>query len=106
MIDGSSLALPPTWSQAGEEIFCLGCSRARAEDAAIESASEDCSRKDLVRIRRQGLIEFELERCPEAPNQTIARTCHTSTAAVAAVRDAAAEPAGKVAELSNSFENA
>jgi hypothetical protein len=40
----------------------------------------------MVRIRRTALIEFEIRRSPEAPNRTIARACHTSPAAVAAIR--------------------
>jgi hypothetical protein len=58
----------------------------------MESAPADCSREDLVRIRRVGLIEFEISRCPEAPNRTIAQACRTSTAAVAAIREASIEP--------------
>ncbi|HZO05423.1 MAG TPA: hypothetical protein VFB52_03485 [Solirubrobacterales bacterium] len=87
-IDGKRIPLPPSWTQAGERSFCLSCSRALAGEAAQDSAPADSSREDLVRIRRRGLIEFEIRRAPEAPNRTIAQACRTSTGAVAAVRDA------------------
>ncbi len=40
-----------------------------------------------MRIRRNALIHFEIRRAPEAPNRTIARACHTSPGAVAAIRN-------------------
>jgi hypothetical protein len=58
-----------------------------AGDAALDLAPGDSSREDLVRIRRRALIEFEIRRLPEAPNRTIAQACHTSTGAVATVRE-------------------
>jgi hypothetical protein len=91
-IDGKRVALPATWSQSGEQIFCLICSRASAEDAATESAPAGGSREDLVRIRRKALIEFEIRRCPDAPNRRIAQACRTSLGAVAAIREASSEP--------------
>ncbi len=90
-IDGKRVALPATWTRSEERIFCLSCSRALAGDAAMESAPADCSREDLIRIRRRGLIEFEIDRSPDAPNRTIAQACRTSTGAVAAIREAAVE---------------
>jgi hypothetical protein len=88
MIDGKRSALPLTWSGSGEKTFCLSCSRALAGEVAQDSAPAGTSRDELVRIRRTGLIEFETQRDPEAPNRTIARACRTSTGAVAAVRGA------------------
>jgi hypothetical protein len=58
----------------------------------MESAPEDCSREDLVRIRRTALIEFEISRSPDAPNRTIAQACRTSPKTVAAIREASIEP--------------
>jgi len=95
-IDREPTALPDSWTRSGEEIFCLTCSRARAGEAAIESATEDRSREDLVRIRRSALIEFEIRRAPEAPNGTIARACRTSSSAVAIVRDTMIEGAASL----------
>jgi hypothetical protein len=91
-IDGKRVSLPGTWTGSGERIFCLSCSRTLAEDAATEAAPADSSREDLVRIRRRGLIEFEISRCPEASNRMIAQACRTSVGAVAAIREEPVEP--------------
>lgn len=58
----------------------------------MDSAPDSTSREDRVRLRRRALIEFEIARAPEAPNRTIALACHTSSAAVAAVRDGLERP--------------
>jgi uncharacterized Zn finger protein (UPF0148 family) len=85
-MDGEASLLPSSWSRADGEILCLTCSRAVAGEAAMESAPAESSREERVRIRRTALIEFEIDRAPEAPNRTIALACRTSSAAVAAVR--------------------
>ncbi len=85
-IDGEPTLLPATWSRADDQILCLTCSRAQAGETAMDSAPATTSREDRVRLRRTALIEFEIERAPEAPNRTIALACRTSSAAVAAVR--------------------
>jgi hypothetical protein len=86
-IDGEPTLLPASWSRAADQVLCLTCSRAQAGEAAMDSAPATTSREDRVRLRRTALIEFEIERAPEAPNRTIALACRTSSAAVAAVRD-------------------
>jgi hypothetical protein len=85
--DGEPAPLPASWSRSIGQTFCLTCSRARAGEAAMDSAPLACSREDRVRLRRTALIEFEIGRVPEAPNRKIALACRTSSAAVAAVRD-------------------
>jgi hypothetical protein len=91
-IDGEPTLLPTSWSLTDEQALCLTCSRAQAGEIAMEAAPE-ASREDRVRIRRTALIEFEIDRAPEAPNRTIALACRTSPAAVAAVRtDLSAQP--------------
>lgn len=85
-IDGEAAQLPESWSRSGGETYCLSCSRARAGEAAMESAPAATSREGRVRLRRAALIEFEIDRAPEAPNRTIALACRTSTGAVATVR--------------------
>jgi len=85
-IDGEPTLLPVSWSRAEDQVLCLTCSRAQAGEAAMDSAPATTSREDRVRLRRTALIEFEIERAPEAPNRTIALACRTSSAAVAAVR--------------------
>lgn len=59
----------------------------------MDSAPASSTREERVRVRRRALIEFEIGRAPEAPNRTIALACHTSSAAVAAVRDGLDQPA-------------
>lgn len=86
-IDGTPTLLPASWSRSDDQAFCLACSRARAGEAAMESAPPASSREELVRLRRTALIEFEIGRVPEAPNRTIAQACRTSGPAVAAVRN-------------------
>jgi hypothetical protein len=85
-IDGGASSLPSTWSHIDGEALCLTCSRAQAGETAMDSAPAETSREDRVKLRRTALIEFEIERAPEAPNRTIALACRTSSAAVAAVR--------------------
>jgi len=86
-MDGEPTMLPPSWSQADGENFCLTCSRTRAGEAAMELAPDASSRQERVRFRRTALIEFEIDRTPEASNRVVALACRTSGAAVAVVRD-------------------
>jgi hypothetical protein len=92
-IDGGQTQLPATWSQADGQVLCLTCSRAQAGEAAMETVPAATSREDRVKLRRTALIEFEIDRAPEAPNRTIALACRTSAAAVAAVRNELEHPA-------------
>jgi hypothetical protein len=92
-IDGEPALLPASWSLSEGQIFCLSCRRARAGETAMDSAPTASSREELIRLRRTALIEFEIGRMPEAPNRTIALACHTSSAAVAAVRTELERPA-------------
>jgi hypothetical protein len=85
-MDGGTTLVPTSWSQVDGQALCLTCSRAQAGEAAMDSAPAASSREDRVRLRRTALIEFEIERTPEAPNRTIANACRTSSGAVAAVR--------------------
>lgn len=87
-IDGEPSTRPPTWTESEEGIFCLGCSRAMAGEVAVDTAPVGSTPDERSRIRRRALIEFEIERSPDAPNRNIARACRTSTATVAAVRAA------------------
>jgi len=92
-LDGEPTLLPTTWSEADGRVLCLTCSRAQAGEAAMDLAPAATSREDRVRLRRTALIEFEIDRAPEAPNRTIALACRTSAAAVAAVRTELEHPA-------------
>lgn len=86
-IDGEPTLLPATWSRSDGEVLCLVCSRAQAGEAAMDSAPAASSREDRVKLRRTALIEFEIDRAPEAANRTVALACRTSIAAVASVRN-------------------
>ncbi|HXQ89174.1 MAG TPA: hypothetical protein VN733_05995 [Solirubrobacterales bacterium] len=86
-IDGEPSTLPPSWSEADGEAFCLTCSRTRAGEAAMDLAPAALPREDRVRLRRTALIEFEIGRAPEASNRVVALACRTSGATVAIVRD-------------------
>jgi hypothetical protein len=86
-MDGVPTELPASWSRSEDQVLCLTCSRAQAGETAMDAVPDSVPREDRVKLRRTALIEFEIERAPEAPNATIARACRTSSAAVAAVRD-------------------
>jgi hypothetical protein len=84
--DGHPTAVPETWSESEDGSFCLTCSRAIAGEAALDSAPADSTHADKARLRRTGVIEFELHRTPEATDRRIAEACRTSRTAVVAVR--------------------
>jgi hypothetical protein len=98
-MDGEPSVLPPSWSQVDGENFCLTCSRTRAGEAAMEHAPDESSREERVRLRRTALIEFEIDRVPEASNRTVALACRTSGAAVATVRTEMEQSATAGADL-------
>ncbi len=98
-IDGEPTLLPATWSRSSDLVLCLACSRAQAGDAAMDSAPAASSREERVRLRRTALIEFEIDRAPEAANRTVANACRTSIAAVAAVRKKLDRPATAAPKL-------
>jgi hypothetical protein len=87
-LDGSASYLPETWTRSGPSTFCLTCSRALAGEAALDSAPDASSREDRVRLRREAVIRFEIDRAPLAPNRTIAQACRTSAGTVASIREA------------------
>jgi hypothetical protein len=85
-IDGRPVPLPGSWERCAEGDFCLSCRRQRAADAAQDAAPTGCSVQDRAKVRRAGLIEFEVRRTPKLADNTIARACGTSASAVAAAR--------------------
>lgn len=85
-IDGERVSLPESWEACEEGSFCLACRRERAGDAAQAAAPSDCNSEVRAKARRAGVIEFEVRRTPELTDNTIARACRTTTAAVAAAR--------------------
>jgi|SRR4051794_3409537 hypothetical protein len=80
---GKATPMPDTWEKIPEGSFCLRCRRERAADEAAAGGSD---REDRAKLRRASLIEFELRRAPERPNNIIARSCRSSPIAIAKVR--------------------
>jgi hypothetical protein len=85
-IDGRPTPLPDAWASSAEGAFCLACRRQLAAEAAIERAPEETSRDTRAKLRRAGLIEFEVQRSPERTDGSIAKACRSSASAVAAAR--------------------
>jgi hypothetical protein len=85
-IDGEQAPLPPSWAISEDGRFCLACRRERAAEAALEAAPSDCDRDTRVKLRRAGLIEFEVRRAPNRTDGVIAKACRSSASAVAAAR--------------------
>jgi hypothetical protein len=85
-IDGKAAPLPDTWVSSAEEVFCLTCRRQRAVEAAVEAGPNNSDRDARAKLRRAGLIEFEVLRTPERTDGSIAKSCRSSAAAVAAAR--------------------
>jgi len=87
-IDGGPAPLPESWTTAADGHFCLTCRRERAADAALDAAPADCSSDARMKVRRSGLLEFEVRRSPDRADNAIAKACHTSASAVATARQA------------------
>ncbi len=85
-IDGGAATLPESWTTGADGRFCLTCRRDRAGEAALEEAPVDSSNATRVKVRRSGLLEFEVRRAPDRADNEIAKACHTSASAVAAAR--------------------
>jgi hypothetical protein len=94
-IDGDRLPLPENWTNGAEGRFCLACRRERAADAAQEEAPSDCDRNTRAKLRRAGLIEFEVLRAPDRADNVIAKACHSSSSVVAAARRRLGPRAGR-----------
>jgi hypothetical protein len=86
-LDGASVPLPATWTTATDGNFCLTCRRERAGEAALDAAPADSTNDTRMKVRRAGLLEFEVRRAPDRADNAIAKACHTSASAVARARD-------------------
>jgi hypothetical protein len=87
-IGGERAPMPESWATGTDGSFCLTCRRERAGEAALETAPADCSHDARAKVRRSGLLEFEVRRAPDRADNAIAKACHTSASAVAAARQA------------------
>jgi hypothetical protein len=85
-IDGDSSPLPESWVSSVDGQFCLACRRERAAEAAQEAAPSDCDNNTRAKLRRAGMIEFEVLRAPDHADNVIAKACHSSPSVVAAAR--------------------
>jgi hypothetical protein len=85
-IDGDPAPFPESWEHADDGDLCLGCRRDRAAEAALESAPSGSSRDTRAKLRRAGLIEFEVRRAPDRTDGSIAKACRATAPAVAAAR--------------------
>jgi hypothetical protein len=85
-IDGAPIPLPDCWASSPEGDFCLACRRRRAAEAALDAAPGDSDRDTRAKLRRAGLIEFEVRRTPDRTDGSIAKACRSSTSVVAAAR--------------------
>jgi hypothetical protein len=85
-MNGERVPLPDSWTTASDGLFCLTCRRERAAEAALDAAPEDCSSEARTKLRRSGLLEFEVRRAPDRADNAIAKACHTSASAVATAR--------------------
>jgi hypothetical protein len=85
-MDGGPAPLPDCWISSAEGSFCLACRRQRAAEAALDAAPSDSGSDVRAKLRRAGLIEFEVRRTPERSDGSIAKACRTSASAVAAAR--------------------
>jgi hypothetical protein len=94
-IDGDRSPLPQSWASSADGRFCLACRRERAAEAAQEAAPNDCDSNTRAKLRRAGMIEFEVLRVPEHADSVIAKACHSSASVVAAARERLGSPAGR-----------
>jgi hypothetical protein len=78
---------PAHWSKENGLLHCLGCRRDLAAEAALEDTPEDMPLAERVQLKRQGRLDFEIKRDPEAQNGQIAKACGTSAASVAKARE-------------------
>jgi hypothetical protein len=87
-MDGGEVPMPESWASGDDGRFCLTCRRERAAEAALDAAPADCSSDARAKLRRSGLVEFEVRRAPDRADNAIAKACHTSASAVVTARQA------------------
>jgi hypothetical protein len=85
MADAERPELPGTWIKEGDELYCLGCRRERAGEAALIGL-EGGSAERRKQVETRARVEFEMKRRPEREDNRIAKACHTSIKAVRQAR--------------------
>jgi hypothetical protein len=78
-------ALPGTWIREGDELYCLGCRRERAGEAALVGLDEESAERRR-QAESRARIDFEMKRRPEVEDSRIAKVCHTNVKSVQQAR--------------------
>ena len=78
--------LPGTWIKDGDHLYCLGCRREMAGEAAVAGLDLEATAERRRQAAARGRIDFEMKRRPERQDNRIANACHTSLKAVQASR--------------------
>jgi hypothetical protein len=78
-------ALPATWIEEDGDLYCLGCRREMAGEAALVGLDDEpaASRK---KAESRARIDFEMTRRPETEDSRIAKVCHTNIKSVKQAR--------------------
>jgi hypothetical protein len=74
-------AIPATWIEQDGELYCLGCRREMAGEAALVGL-DDVSAERRKQVESRARIDFEMQRRPERHDTRIAQACRTSVKAV------------------------
>ena len=75
-------ALPATWIEEDDDLYCLVCRRERAGEAALAGLDKGTSAANRHQVEARARIDFEMKRRPELQDSRIAKACHTSIKAV------------------------
>jgi hypothetical protein len=84
--DVEDTSLPSTWTEVGDELYCLSCRRDMAGEAGLEGIDEDAPSQKRQQIRSAARLEFEIQRDPDRQDNVIAKACGTSTFSVRKAR--------------------
>jgi hypothetical protein len=79
-------ALPGTWTRDGDDLYCLGCRREMAGEAAVAVLDVEANAERRRQAESRGRIDFEMKRRPDAQDGRIAKVCHTNVKAVQQAR--------------------
>ena len=86
--DRQERGLPPGWTGIEHGVVCLNCQRSLVGEAAGKQPFRT-SIQERLRLRSEGVIDFEVSRVPSRSNRDIAQALHTSLGAVQKGRERA-----------------
>ena len=78
-------ALPGTWIKDGDDLYCLGCRREMAGEAALVGLDDEPA-ASREKAESRARIDFEMKRRPDTQDSRIAKTCHTNIKSVQQAR--------------------